>query len=872
MNIDENITLLFDSLTSPETRVKFQAESRADADVIKSSINPSNGSPFELSTGASDADSYHDFFRLQIAFQDIWSELLDSKIMATGQMLYSVWDALMGDKLEDPKFFPNGPPDIRGETELIEFMDFLKGQFGISTSSSNSTPPPALLKQMANLLADTLDISLDNWDATRAVEQQAGGILFPTITLPDGKQVMYTDYVKSERAKAAALRLAAASNANSGGILANLLFSELDDLMKKLDAMLSEKYRFDVFAPNSINYGLILNYRQHWVPQSYQVGNLVTTIPLAPLEVRRYTTKTVVKKTRNVKEIDDAMRTNKDEMAETSRVDSEIVQRAKHQSNFQMNASESFGNDNLYKVSAGQQTGQDQAVESAQTKRDFHETVVRSSQEYRNEHRLEINTEESTETEDTSFREIRNPNDELTVTYLFYELQRRYMVDEKLHKVTPVILVANSVPSPDEVDQSWLLRHDWILRRTILDNSFLPALEYLSNSFTGTEINLKVFGLAVEDQRTVVNNISQQVQVSNDALNAAGLALVGAENQQIGDLKAQETASLVKSFFDPLGITSNGNADGNADRAAVDFAKDTLDRAQAKVLRLQNQLKIETTALQVAIDKFTKASGEHFSMLTAIDRLRVHIKDNIIYYMQAIWTYEPVDQRFFRLYNVDVPTFKHNTTVTASKAGGLSLIDTSRQTYQVNLPAPEYDGKLKLHQVADIENLMGFKGNYMIFPMVNFNYMTWFMMQDYLAVDENGVYARDPDELGGLTVDQLKAAMKDLYKTKGPAHFATMEPVFQQIMEQLLSKEQPEMVIVPSNSLYIEALPGTHPLLEDFKLIHRAVDVKKAQAETRHAELENLRLASRLENDERGDPDIDKMIVVAEGNNVNIDT
>jgi hypothetical protein len=98
-----------------------------------------------------------------------------------------------------------------------------------------------------------------------------------------------------------------------------------------------------------------------------------------------------------------------------------------------------------------------------------------------------------------------------------------------------------------------------------------------------------------------------------------------------------------------------------------------------------------------------------------------------------------------------------------------------------------------------------------------------------------------------------------------------MQPVFQQLMTQLLSKEQPEMVIVPSNSLYIEALPGTHPLLEDFKLIHRAVDVKKAQADTRHAELENLRFAARLENKEHMDPDIDKLVVVADGKNVTVD-
>jgi hypothetical protein len=72
-----------------------------------------------------------------------------------------------------------------------------------------------------------------------------------------------------------------------------------------------------------------------------------------------------------------------------------------------------------------------------------------------------------------------------------------------------------------------------------------------------------------------------------------------------------------------------------------------------------------------------------------------------------------------------------------------------------------------------------------------------------------------------------------------------------------------DLVVVPTNSLYIEALPGTHPLLEDFKLIHRAVDVKRAQADLRHVELENLRLASRLMKGEDEDPDIDKKIVVS---------
>ena len=238
----------------------------------------------------------------------------------------------------------------------------------------------------------------------------------------------------------------------------------------------------------------------------------MSTIPLAPQETRRYTAKTVVKRTRNVKEINDSLRSGKDESADTWRVDAEIVDRAKNQTNFQANASGSFGNDNLYKVSAGMQRGNDQAIESAQTKREFHESVVKSAQEYRDEHRLEISTEETSEYETTSFREIRNPNDELTVTYLFDELQRRYLVDESLHKVTPVVLVANQVPAPDEIDQGWILRHDWILKRTILDDSYLPALAYLATDYTGAELALQTLGLAVEQQKSVVERISRQVQ------------------------------------------------------------------------------------------------------------------------------------------------------------------------------------------------------------------------------------------------------------------------------------------------------------------------------------------------------------------------
>ena len=58
--------------------------------------NPNNtSSPLELSTGAADADSFHDFYRLQVAFEEVWTELLDTNVQKLGEQLYAKWDALM---------------------------------------------------------------------------------------------------------------------------------------------------------------------------------------------------------------------------------------------------------------------------------------------------------------------------------------------------------------------------------------------------------------------------------------------------------------------------------------------------------------------------------------------------------------------------------------------------------------------------------------------------------------------------------------------------------------------------------------------------------------------------------------------------------
>ena len=59
-----------------------------------------------------------------------------------------------------------------------------------------------------------------------------------------------------------------------------------------------------------------------------------------------------------------------------------------------------------------------------------------------------VETKESIEEETTDSAEIANPNDELTCTYLFYELQRLYSVTECIHHLKPVVMVAMEMPKP----------------------------------------------------------------------------------------------------------------------------------------------------------------------------------------------------------------------------------------------------------------------------------------------------------------------------------------------------------------------------------------------------------------------------------------
>ena len=127
----------------------------------------------------------------------------------------------------------------------------------------------------------------------------------------------------------------------------------------------------------------------------------------------------------------------------------------------------------------------------------------------------------------------------------------------------------------------------------------------------------------------------------------------------------------------------------------VDYAKEARDRAERERARLFAQLEVAVTALQAAVDKLSAAVKEHYDRIAGIDRLRVHVKDNILYYMQAIWSHEPPDQRFFRLYDIDVPIVAADTSGVASTCHTprRALADAFRKRHQQGAPSGAADAR-----------------------------------------------------------------------------------------------------------------------------------------------------------------------------------
>jgi hypothetical protein len=640
----------------------------------------------------------------------------------------------------------------------------------------------------------------------------------------------------------------------------------LREMLKAVQLRRQSPHRFDVFAPGSYNFGIVLTWRQEWKPLSYQAGKLVATIPLAPGETRKYSKSEKVVTKRSQREIEKSLSSRRFESTETRKAESEIIRKARMSSQFSSASDGSIEVPTpIGKVGSSSQRefGVESGSDSAATKSGFRDAVKNALSEYKDEHTLEVHSEEDVTTERSESGEISNPNNEIPVTYLFYELQRRYRIRELLHRVTPVVLVAMDVPAPEEINESWLLEHDWILRRVILDDRLIRPLDQLADTFTGDEAGVEVLRKQWETLMSLVSELKQDLR-GHVASRAGARSKLN---------RLTKTAADAGEDVDLMDIVSRvlfreGPIDAEA-QSRIDAAEQLLAWVESDFAAAEGRLRNAVTDLQAATKSYVAGLRARLNRRTAIDQLLLHVKQNIIHYMHAIWSHEPPDQRYFRLYDLPIafPSIsgecrvRHETIRTVPSIDHLGRL-TERHYVRVRCPAPFLGQSRNLSTIADLSRPLGFKGNYAIFPLTTQNGITEFMMQDYLH-DFYGVYDPDPTT-SELDPDDLQT----LATCMDGSHLDDVDtPNAQRLKDLLLDVidlgTTAEEITVPTGQLFIEALTGSHTVLEEFKLRHRQADVAAVWADVRSKELNNIRLASRIAAGDLSDPDIEKRIEIA---------
>ena len=818
LDVNAKLAHLVRDMQSPESMGVPEA-SRPDQESVGIAIGK-----LSLSRGPADVPALYDFHNLQIAFDHVWEDFRAEAAIEAAKVLYKQVDDAGGDS--------------------------------VGALQGAGDPLRALQRegQVARVFGNTTDIF-----------DQHGGDLF------GGSNDPYPDPWGGGgggggggRPDLSGFRPVNGPNEFSHG--------SDDDNSGDDDGT---QYPGTIFAVGTVNFGLLVTYRQKWEPVTYQVGRLAKTLTLAPKETVSYSVRQVVKTSLTRDDMTTSRQTRKEDADDTYRDEAEIVARAEAKTNFSLvntgTAKTQLGEGVGFDATTTSTLGRDAGSSSQETKKSFREAARKSAQEYYDERQMKVVSADTSESETTEKREISNPNDELTVTYLFYELQRRFRVSERLHRVIPVVLVAQVVPSPSEITQAWLLRHDWIIRRVLLDESFLPALVYLATRARGDEVglgelknNVVALRKAIEEHELELANLRTQMSTRYGALEAALEDLAEAEREESGE----GVGTKILDF-----VTGDEDLQPDTARQLESTARDAFDRVAREVRDATVRLDREVTALQAATEAYTRLLTETANQKVQIDRLVNHVRDNLLHYMQAIWGHEHADQRLMRYHKVEAPRLRpvdKQYALEAMPADGewpLGMTPTPGKTLykvtvtiRVSADLSAEDETATLAELVDLDRPLGFKCNYIIFPLKESNALTDFMIAPYLDAE---LGLRDPDPTGNWTLDEFRQYVECLKTKEGFDYEAVKNQLEQQLQALLMDPVRDgEEMIVPTDSLYIEALVGTHPLIEDFKLRHRALDVMKVKAEVRGVELENLRKAARLIAGEREDPDIERKIVI----------
>jgi hypothetical protein len=834
----------------------------------------------ELAGGPANVVASHDVNVLQIAFESTWTSLFDQRFERDVRELYRNVVRLRDDYGVDA-----------GDVEAVSNASDLRRLLNDLTSAADYAaldPVPSRIQRSFPWITQRVWARLDDEgrEALMALAEEAG----PAVVRPAGARTRRPATERSGRTGGDVVVVSPGHPDGTNDMRARVQeivdahsqspIAAAERLVGDLERRLGEPYRFDVFVAGTINYGLLLTYRQEWSPVTYQVGRLVETMPLAPGETREFTVKRTTKDTRRNRRLDKSMREQSSESSTTSRIEAEAAETASQAINNRIGTEGSF-NIGIGEIGVNSEFSQNFTQESRRLQKSFAEIARKAADKVRSELELTIESETETLRETNSKHTIANPNNEITVTYLLYELERRYQVASRLHRAQPVVLVALDMPRPDEISEGWLLEHAWILRSVLIDPSLARALDYLEEGRTGDSLDLELRRSTYLTQKRLAEELSREYSGLADQARSRRDEIVRYLRGE-GEAAAGEadTGQRVAAAIFSGGLSELFGGGGSGSDEMLEARR----KASEKALEyLEAQIETRGRALaeaQAALQESTRAFGDALKRKgerdTSIAQLQLHIRANVYHYMHQIWLRRHPDDRFFSLYNVEVPFFAPEPGAYALRAAAAGEIDEevpgarrAGTPYILEYAPPrppasaEAIPRRRLVEIADLDRPLGFRGNYAIFPLRGCSQLTDAMLHPYFD-DYYGV--RDPATGRRYTGHELLAYAREVWSDPDVAlseddrrRLATL------IVDAMLEfPDAVQEVVLPTGRLFMDALKGDQTLLEPFKLAHRGLDVMKVEEEIRARRVDTLRRAARISGEDLDvDPsDVDKYVIV----------
>lgn len=820
----------------------------------------------EMSGGPANVVASRDINVLQIAFESVWTSFFDRRFERSARELYRNLIRLD----EDYGIPAAGLDDIGSAQELRRLMDDILD----SAAYASIEPLPAAVARAFPWLTAAQWNRLDSTGKSALLELAGRGTTVQ-VRSPGGTDerpwtVVTTGPQDAKREEAQAIL-----QAHSRSPIA-----AAEALIADLEASLAETYRFSVFAPGTVNYGTLLTYRQQWSPVTYQVGRLVETMPLAPGETREFTLKRSRKAIERQRQTSKQSQESSRESQSTTRTEQEVLNAATMAINNRLSTEAEF-NVGIGQIGASSEFSQNFTQESRRLQKTFAEIARKAAEQIKTESEVTVETETETYVESNSKHTLSNPNNEITVTYLLYELERRYQVASRLHRVQPVILVAMDMPMPHQIDEGWLLENAQVVRENLLDPELRSALGYLQEGRTGDTLELELRRAAFLTQQRLTqalemefNSLAEQARNRRAQIirfmQGEGEATAAEADDGVRAAAAIFSGGLTELFG---GGQTNENERLESQRKAAEKALEYLD---AEIESKGSALARAQSALEEATRRLGESIKQKAQRDTAIAQLRLHVKNNIFHYMQQLWMREHPDSRFFSLYDREVPFFPPNPAdyrLRAARAEermqevpGMER-DGAAYVLEFTPPAPPASladlPRRKLGDIADIDRLLGFRGNFAIFPLRACCQLTDVMLHPF-ADDYFGV--RDPafeqTWTGAELLDYAQQAWRD---PDAALDDADRERLARMVVEAMVRWPDAEQeIVLPTGQLFMEALKGDHTLLEPFKLAHRGLDVLKVEEEVRAMRIDALRRAARIAGDalEVDPASVDKFVIV----------